>query len=85
TLPPAPAAADDGWPRPTIVRTKRFALRPMLPDDAAVQLELLGHEFFLFTNAATGACSVVYRRRGGDLGLIEGTAEGSDDGTADDG
>ncbi len=77
-LSPAPAApSDDGWPHPTIVRTKRFQLQPMLPDDAAVQLELLSHEFFVFANAATGACSVVYRRRDGDLGLIEGTtAEG---------
>ncbi|MGH3665828.1 MAG: ribosome hibernation-promoting factor, HPF/YfiA family [Egibacteraceae bacterium] len=65
--------AEDSWPHPTIVRTKQFALQPMLPDDAAVQLELLGHEFFLFTNAASGTCSVVYRRRDGDLGLIEGT------------
>jgi putative sigma-54 modulation protein len=54
-----------------IVRTKRFALQPMLPEDAAWQLELLGHEFFLFSNAANGRCSVVYRRRDGDLGLIE--------------
>lgn len=57
---------------PQIVRTKRFELRPMHPEEAALQLELLGHEFFLFTNAGTGACSVVYRRRDGDMGLIEG-------------
>jgi putative sigma-54 modulation protein len=56
---------------PTIVRTKTFALSPMLPEDAALQLELLDHEFFLFSNAATGNCNVVYRRRDGQLGLIE--------------
>lgn len=68
---PAPAeeAEDDAAPR--IVRTKRFDLRPMLPEDAAFQLELLGHDFFVFTNAATGACNVLYRRKDGDLGLIE--------------
>jgi putative sigma-54 modulation protein len=56
---------------PLIVRTKTFELSPMLPEDAALQLELLGHEFFLFSNAATGQCNVVYRRRDGQLGLIE--------------
>jgi putative sigma-54 modulation protein len=65
----APAAEEDEAPR--IVRTKRFRLSPMLPEDAALQLELLGHDFFVFSNAASGACSVVYRRRDGDLGLIE--------------
>lgn len=54
-----------------IVRRKTFELAPILPEDAALQLELLDHEFFLFTNAATGRCSVVYRRRDGQLGLIE--------------
>jgi putative sigma-54 modulation protein len=49
-----------------------LAPEAMQPEEAALQLELLGHEFFLFTNAGTGACSVVYRRRDGDLGLIEG-------------
>lgn len=61
--------ADPGEPR--IVRTKQFELVPMLPDDAATHLELLGHDFYLFTNSATGQCNVVYRRKDGDLGLIE--------------
>lgn len=65
------AAAHDGDSQPRIVRTKRFALQPMLPEDAALQLELLDHEFYVFTNAATGGCNVVYRRKDGDLGLIE--------------
>lgn len=59
----------DGFPR--IVRTKHFDVRPMLPEDAALQLDLLGHDFFLFTNAATGDANVIYRRRDGQLGLIE--------------
>lgn len=82
----AQPSPDDGWPRPKIVRTKQFELQPMLPDDAAVRLELLGHDFFLFVNAASGACNVVYRRRDGDLGLIEGVAapaSGSDGAAAD--
>jgi putative sigma-54 modulation protein len=59
---------------PRIVRRKAFELSPMLPEDAAWQLELLGHDFYLFTNAATDRYSVVYRRRDGELGLIEATA-----------
>ncbi|MGH3927208.1 MAG: ribosome hibernation promotion factor, partial [Pseudonocardiaceae bacterium] len=66
-----PVQSDDGWPKPKIVEIKRFELAPMLPDDAAVQLELLGHDCFLFTNADTGRCNVIYRRRDGDLGMIE--------------
>ena len=77
----APLAAEpDGddvtGPAPRIVRTKQFELRPMHPEEAALQLELLGHEFFLFTNAGTGACSVVYRRRDGQMGMIEGVPGG---------
>lgn len=68
-----PGQSDDGWPKPKIVEAKRLQLAPMLPDDAAVQLELLGHDFFLFTNAETGRCNIVYRRPEGDLGLIEAT------------
>ena len=70
--PLAPEQDGDLSPAPRIVRTKRFELRPMHPEEAALQLELLGHEFFLFTNAGTGACSVVYRRRDGQMGMIEG-------------
>lgn len=73
--PLAPDADDDLSRAPRIVRTKRFELRPMHPEEAALQLELLGHEFFLFTNAGTGACSVVYRRRDGQMGMIEGVDE----------
>ncbi len=71
--PLAPEAdAEVNAPAPRIVRTKRFELRPMHAEEAALQLELLGHEFFLFTNAGTGACAVVYRRRDGHMGMIEG-------------
>lgn len=71
-LVPGAPGADEGAEEPArIVRRKSFDLSPMLPEDAAWQLDLLGHDFYLFTNAATGRCSVVYRRRDGQLGLIE--------------
>jgi len=54
-----------------IVRTKTIEVQAMAPDEAALQMDLLGHEFFFFTNAETGRASVVYRRRDGDLGVIE--------------
>jgi putative sigma-54 modulation protein len=56
-----------------IVKTKRFTSKPMATEEAALQMELLGHDFFLFTNSETGRCAVVYRRRDGRLGLIEAT------------
>jgi putative sigma-54 modulation protein len=56
-----------------IVRTKRFAAKPMDPTEAALQLQLLGHDFYLFTNRETGRAAVLYRRHDGDLGLIETT------------
>jgi len=68
---PPPAVVAPAPAGPRIVRTKTFALAPMHADEAAVQLELLGHEFFVFTDASTGSCAVVYRRRDGDLGLIQ--------------
>jgi putative sigma-54 modulation protein len=54
-----------------IARTKRFAIRPMSPQEAALQMEMLGHDFHVFLNAETEEVNVLYRRRGGDLGLIE--------------
>jgi len=54
-----------------IVRSKQFAIKPMTPEEAALQMELLGHDFFLFTNADTATAAVVYRRKDGDVGLIE--------------
>lgn len=61
---------DEGQPR--IVRTKQFAIKPMTPEEAALQMELLSHDFFLFTNADTSAAAVVYRRKDGQIGLIDG-------------
>ena len=54
-----------------IVRTKQFQMKPMGAEEAVLQLELLDHDFFVFTSADTGDINVVYRRRDGDYGLIE--------------
>jgi len=56
-----------------IVRTKQFQMKPMSPEEATLQMELLDHAFFVFTNADTGQINVVYRRRDGNYGLIEPT------------
>jgi putative sigma-54 modulation protein len=56
---------------PVIVKTKQFAVKPMTPEEAVLQLELIGHDFFVFQNADTTDLNVVYRRRDGDYGLIE--------------
>src|SRR5204862_187015 len=62
---------DDLDASPRIVKTKRFAAKPMDPEEAALQMELLGHAFFLFTNTETGHAALLYRRNDGNLGLIE--------------
>jgi putative sigma-54 modulation protein len=54
-----------------IVRTKQFQMKPMSAEEAVLQLELLDHDFYVFTSADTGDINVVYRRRDGDYGLIE--------------
>jgi putative sigma-54 modulation protein len=61
--------ATDGHAR--IVKTKRFTAKPMDPEEAALQMDLLGHDFFLFTNTDTGHAAVLYRRHDGHFGLIE--------------
>jgi putative sigma-54 modulation protein len=56
---------------PQIVKTKRFAIEPMFEEDAATQMEELGHQFFVFVNAETERVCILYRRNDGNLGLIE--------------
>ena len=56
-----------------IVKSKRFDIKPMTPEEAALQMDLLNHGFYFFTNADTGAAAVVYRRADGDVGLIDAT------------
>ncbi len=65
--------SDDGESGHVIVKTKQFAVKPMHPEEAALQMELLGHDFFLFRNSESESAAVLYRRRDGALGLIEVT------------
>jgi putative sigma-54 modulation protein len=67
----APDDADEAEKSLQIVRSKKIDIKKMDPQDAAHQMELLGHDFFLFVNDQTGAVNVLYKRRGGQLGLIE--------------
>lgn len=54
-----------------IVKVKRIDIKPMPPEEAGLQMDLLGHDFFFFTNSETGRSAVIYRRVDGDLGLID--------------
>ena len=56
---------------PAIVKTKRFAIKPMSAEEAVLQMELLGHSFFVYESADNGEVNVVYKRKDGDYGLIE--------------
>ncbi len=60
---------EETWPE--VVRIKRFTVRSMTVDEAAEQMELLSHDFFLFVNAENGSLNLVYRRKDGNYGLIE--------------
>ncbi|MEA4963340.1 ribosome hibernation-promoting factor, HPF/YfiA family [Lutispora sp.] len=62
---------DDDDEEPKIVKTKRFAMKPMPVEEAVLQMELLGHSFFMFHNAESDEVNVVYKRKDGDYGLIE--------------
>jgi putative sigma-54 modulation protein len=64
-----PVVADEE--SPVIVKAKQFAVKPMTPEEAVLQLELINHDFFVFQNADTTDVNVVYRRRDGNFGLIE--------------
>ena len=61
---------EDGL-QPRIVKTKTFQMKPMTPEEAALQMDLLGHDFFFFMSAETERATVVYRRDDGDIGLID--------------
>ncbi len=67
----AAATADEPDEGVHIGRTKRFSVKPMHAEDAAHQMDLLGHSFFVFINAETEQLNVLYKRKSGDLGLIE--------------
>jgi putative sigma-54 modulation protein len=68
------AAPDEEEKEPArIVKQKQFTIKPMSAEEAALQMELLGHDFFFFTSSESGRAAVIYRRKDGDLGLIEAT------------
>jgi putative sigma-54 modulation protein len=67
----ASGGPDEDTEGPAIVRTKRFAMRPMTPEEAVLQMEMLGHDFFFFMNAESGTHCVIYHRRDGAIGLLE--------------
>lgn len=56
---------------PQIIKTKRFDLKPMQPEEAVMQMELLDKDFFMFANAINGQVNVIYKRKDGNVGLIE--------------
>lgn len=58
-----------------VVRTKRFPVKPLSVDEAVLQMNLLGHQFFMFRNEESGEINVVYKRRDGNYGLLEPDAE----------
>jgi putative sigma-54 modulation protein len=57
--------------QPRIVKTKTFDMKPMTPEEAALQMDLVGHDFYFFTSSETGQAGVVYRRNDGQIGLID--------------
>lgn len=65
------SAGEEGEEEPRIARVKRFPIKPMSVEEAILQMNLLGHNFFVFANAETDQVNVVYRRRDGQYGLIE--------------
>ncbi len=67
---PAGAEAPESG-EPVIVKTKQFAVKPMTAEEAVLQLELIGHDFFVYRDVESNEVSVVYRRRDGNFGLIE--------------
>lgn len=67
----APVAVNAEEDGPRLVRTKRFTIKPMPVDEAVLQMNLLGHNFFVFSNAETEQVNVVYKRKDGNYGLIE--------------
>lgn len=67
TLEDLETAADE---KDVIIRTKTFQMKPMTPEEAILQMNLLGHDFFVFSDSQTIETNVVYRRKDGDYGLI---------------
>ncbi len=73
---PAPVATLPEEDEAVIVKTKQFNMKPMSDEEAMLQLELIGHDFFVFVNSENDEVNVIYKRRDGNYGLIEPTREG---------
>jgi putative sigma-54 modulation protein len=71
TMQPTDAIQPDDEPVGRIVRQKSFGIKPLSPDEAVAQMELLSHDFFVFENAETNKVNVLYRREDGNYGLLE--------------
>ena len=67
----APSASSQDDRIPQIIKIKRFDLKPMLPEEAVMQMELLDKDFFIFSNIGSGHINVIYKRKDGNVGLIE--------------
>lgn len=67
----SPPTPNEELPAPIIKRNKRFTIKPMSAEEAVMQMDLLGHDFFVFSNSETDEVNVVYRRKDGNYGLIE--------------
>lgn len=65
------ADEDEMEEAPRVVKVKRFDIKPMTVEEAMLQLELLGHSFYMFTNGESGQINVIYKRKDGNFGLIE--------------
>jgi len=74
--PPMEPAALPDEESTVIVKTKQFNMKPMPPEEAMLQLELIGHDFFVFVNAESEDVNVIYKRRDGNYGLIEPSRNG---------
>ncbi|MCE5313203.1 MAG: ribosome-associated translation inhibitor RaiA [Nitrospiraceae bacterium] len=68
---PMTEAAASAEPVAGIIKRKKFAMKPMSPEEAVDQMELMDKDFFIFANSSSGDFNVVYRRKDGDFGLIE--------------
>jgi putative sigma-54 modulation protein len=64
-------APEEEYEAPRVVKVKRIAVKPMSVEEAALQMELLGHDFYVFTNDESEGLNVIYRRHNGDIGLIQ--------------
>ena len=65
------AEPEEEYTAPRVVRVKKISIKPMSVEEAALQMELLGHDFYVFTNGESDELNVVYQRKNGDVGLIQ--------------